>query len=283
MTKIGRYIRTTWARSANLGHRPNVDKPKPIRTGSAGSSGKRGSGSRDQACHSERSREATEARNRSRPGRGLYRDDWIPRLRASARARNDLQRPNTLLNTPPLPLWMPGRLIQAGAASPIPPLPGERSMLHGRRVASAMVGATLIVPPGRLPSRKRTCSRSTTCRIRIRPSKAGRSCPDGRAWGSTSAVAIDPDGRGDLGRRALRRQRVRRVGAAIGLPVRRDRRRREIVRRRADPLAARHRRRSRGQRLGHGLRLHARPQCHAAEPAGQAIRSSSSAPTASCS
>ena len=64
--------------------------------------------------------------------------------------------------------------------------------------------------------------------------------PEGRTWGSTSAVDIDKDGKIDLGRRALRRRTAastrhrQDVGPADGAAVRRDRQADQELRRRPD-------------------------------------------------
>ena len=63
-----------------------------------------------------------------------------------------------------------------------------------RRDAWGLLAQTT-APRPRHPVRRQRSRRPTTRRIRIRPSRAGRRCPQGRTWGSTSAVDIDKDGK----------------------------------------------------------------------------------------
>ncbi len=123
--------------------------------------------------------------------------------------------------------------------------------------------------------------------------------PEGRAWGSTSAVEIDKDGRsiwvaercaGQIPAGIPRRSRCRPLDH--GLQVRLDRQAGDELRAGHDRLPARHPRRSRRQHLGDRRPGQpAAPPCPGPPPMrrcrprrkrSSAIRCSSSAPTARC-
>ena len=74
--------------------------------------------------------------------------------------------------------------------------------------------------------------------------------PEGRTWGSTSAVDVDKRRHVDLGRRAVRRQHVPRLPADPILKFDARRQAAPQLRRRHDDLPARHPCRPRRQRLG---------------------------------
>ena len=76
--------------------------------------------------------------------------------------------------------------------------------------------------------------------------------PEGRTWGSTSAVERRQGRQVDLGRRALRRQHVPRLDARSGPEVRRVRQAGQELRRGADDLPARHPRGQGRQHLDDG-------------------------------
>ena len=123
--------------------------------------------------------------------------------------------------------------------------------------------------------------------------------PEGRTWGSTSAVDIDKDGKQHLGRRALRRstrcwdrQDAADVAAQHRVQVRPERQDGDELRPGHVRVPARHPRRSRRQRLGdRRSEQPAAPRARARRPTRRcrrcrrrwsATRSSSSAPRAKC-
>ena len=69
-------------------------------------------------------------------------------------------------------------------------------MPHGRRVASAMVGAALIVTARSVAVAQANMQPVNDLPNPYQTVEGWAKLPDGRAWGSTSAVAIAPDGRG---------------------------------------------------------------------------------------